>query len=100
VAWRELGPELLEGAFPPSLPTHCTLQRFHVSRSTGLLVQHDYTADVIGRWARAAHQVLEHRRSEGLAYPSHRRVTPRLPGARPLGFPTLVEIVVHGWRLV
>jgi len=100
IVWRELGPELLEGTFPPSLPTHCAVQRFHVSPATGLLVQHDYTAEVIGRWARAAHRVLAHGRWEGLPYPSHRRVTPRGPAGRPLRHPTLVEIFVHEWRVV
>jgi hypothetical protein len=100
IVWRELGPELLEGRFPPSLPTHCAVQRFHVSAATGLLAQHDYTADVIGRWARAAHRVLAHDRSEGVPYPSHRRVTPRGPWGRAVPGPTLVEIFVHEWRLV
>ncbi|HEX9308391.1 MAG TPA: hypothetical protein VF912_17270 [Anaeromyxobacter sp.] len=60
----------------------------------------DGSADVIGRWARAAHRILAHERWEGLPYPSHRRVTPRGPAARPLPGPTLVEILVHEWRLV
>jgi hypothetical protein len=97
VRWRELGPELLEATFPPTLPTHCAVQRFHVSPTTGLLVQHDYTAEVIGRWARAAHAILAHGSWNGLPFPSHRRVTPRGPRARPLSGPTLVEILVHAW---
>jgi hypothetical protein len=100
IAWCEVGPDLLEATFPPSLPTHCPVQRFHLSPATWLLAQHDYTALVIGRWARAAHAILAHDLWNGLPFPSHRRVTPRGPGARPLPGPTLVEILVHEWRLV
>jgi len=100
VSWREVGPDLLEATFAPSLPTHCEVQRFHISPTDGLLVQHDYTADVIGSWARAAHQILAHDRWQGLPFASHRRVTPRGRGGRPLRGPTLVEIVVHQWRLL
>lgn len=100
VKWRELGPDLLEATFPSSLPTHCAVQKFHISSATGQLVRHDYTAEVIGRWARAAHAILAHEQWEGLVYPSHRRVTPLGPGSRALPGPTLVEIVVHEWALV
>jgi hypothetical protein len=99
VAWRQLSPVLLEGTFPPSLPTHCPVQRFHVNEA-GLLVRHDYTAEVVGRWARAAHVVLAHASWRDLPYPSHRRVTPRTRAGRALPGPTLVEIRVHEWRLV
>jgi hypothetical protein len=100
VAWSELGPDRLEATFPPSLPTHCPVQQFRVSPETGLLVRHDYTADVIGRWARAAHAILAHGSWEGLPFPSHRRVTPRTASGRALPGPTLVEIRVHECRLV
>lgn len=46
------------------------------------------------------HVFLAHEQWDGLPYPSHRRVTPRLPGAYPLPGPVLVEILVHEWRLV
>ena len=100
VTWSEIAPDVLEAAFPASLTTHCAVQRFRVSPLTGLLVQHDYTADVIGRWARAAHVILEHGMRDGLAYPSHRRVTPRGPTGRPMRGPIVVERVVRDWRLV
>lgn len=101
IDWRELEPGLLEACFPPEIPTHCRVQRFHFDRGTGLLRQHDYTADVIGGFARAANQVLAHATNEdGLVYPSARRVTPRGPGNRPMKGPVLIDIQVHAFTLL
>ena len=97
IAWRELGSSLLEARFPPVLPTHSAVQRFHIDPSTDLLRRHDYTADVVGPFARAAHEILAHGTSEGIPFPSHRRVRPRIAG-RALG-PTLVDLRIHGWTL-
>jgi hypothetical protein len=97
IAWSEVGATMLEARFPPSLPTHSHVQRFHVDPETGLLRRHDYTADVVGPFARAAHAILAHGTSDGLPFPSHRRVQPRIAG-RALG-PTLVELRIHAWTL-
>jgi hypothetical protein len=97
IAWRELGPGLLEARFPPALPTHSTVQRFHIDSRTGLLRRHDYTADVVGPFARAAHEILAHDSSDGIPFPSHRRVRPRIAG-QPLG-PTIVDLRIHVWTL-
>lgn len=99
VVWRQLSPVLLEGTFSPSLPTHSPVQQFHISES-GFLLRHDYTAEVVGSWARAAHAVLEHSSWGGVPFASHRRVTPRTRAGRALRGPTLVEIRVHRWRIV
>ena len=98
--WREESWRTLEAFFPPHLPTHCEVQRFHFDHQTHLLRQHDYTAEVFGSWAKAAHRVLAHETWQGIPYPSKRRVTPRLRNGRPRRWPVLVWIEVHEWRLV
>jgi hypothetical protein len=95
VAWTELAPGLLEARFPAHLPTHSPVQRFRFCRDTGLLVQHDYTVQIIGGWARAARTVLAHGADRGVPYPRHMRMTPQGPGGVPRPFPTLVEVEVH-----
>lgn len=40
--------------FPPHVHTHCPRQTFYFDAS-GLIVRHDYVADVVGWWARGAH---------------------------------------------
>jgi hypothetical protein len=84
--WRRL-----EVDFPLGVPTHSAHQTFFVD-AAGLIRRHDYTAEVIGRWARAAHHWLEHRRFDGLVFPTRRRVVPRGPGDLVLPGPALVQI--------
>jgi hypothetical protein len=97
IAWRELGSGLLEARFPPALPTHSAVQRFHFDPTTWRLRRHDYTADVVGPFARAAHEILEHGTTDAIPFPSHRRVRPRIAG-QPVG-PTLVDLRIHAWTL-
>ncbi len=47
---------------------------------------------MIGPWARAAHLCADHVEVDGLRFPTRRRVHPRGPGDRPLGFATLVSL--------
>jgi hypothetical protein len=100
IEWREVGESVLEATFPDGFATHCSTQRFRFNPRNGLLVQHDYTAEMIGRWACAAHTVIEHRSWQGIPYPSRRVVTPRRRNGRPRRWPVLVEIDVHDWRIV
>ena len=100
IGWEEVSDGSLEAHFPPHLPTHCDRQRFHFESDTGLLRQHDYTAEVLGGWAKAAHVILEHESWEGIPFPSRRRVLPRRPDGRPRSGPVLIWIDVHEWRLV
>jgi len=99
VRWTELGPGLLEARFPPHLPTHSPVQRFRFGVDTGLLVQHDYTAEIIGGWAHAARTVLEHGSQGGLAYPRRMRMTPRARDGSPRPFPVLVAVEAHQFEL-
>jgi hypothetical protein len=99
IDWREIEPGLLEAVFPSEIPTHSRVQRFRFDRNTGRLLQHDYTADIISRFARAAHVVLEHAENEGLCFTSKRQVTPRSAKGKPRGGPTLIAIEIHKFRL-
>jgi len=100
IQWTELPGGRMEAVFPASIPTHNARQVFYFDPKTGLLLRHDYTAEVFGSWARAANVVLEHGSWEGIPFPSHRRVTPVGGGGRPMPAPVLVDIHVHSWRLV
>jgi len=93
------GITVVEARFPAGFPTHSTVQRFHFDAS-GLLRRHDYTADVVGKWAKAAHLCTDYREFGGLWMPTRRRVYPRGPLGRPLPLPTLVAIDIHDARLL
>jgi hypothetical protein len=99
IEWTAPAEHTLEAKFPPGLPTHCPIQRFHFDPDTGLLRQHDYTAEVFGNWATAANVVLTHADFDGILHPSHRRVTPRKPDGTPRRLPLLVDIRIRDWRL-
>jgi hypothetical protein len=100
IGWTEPAPGVLEARFPPHLPTHGPAQRFRFDAGTGLLVQHDYTAEIIGGWAKAARVVLEHGRQGGAAFPRRMRIMPRSGDGTPRRFPVLVAIEVHEFELL
>lgn len=100
IAWSELRPGLLQARFPESIPTHNRIQQFTFDRQTGLLKQHDYTAEIISPLATAANVVLQHaKNADGMLYPSIRRVTPRSPQGSPMPFPVLIRIDIHDYRI-
>jgi hypothetical protein len=99
IGWTEPAPGVLEARFPPHLPTHSPAQRFRFDPATGLLVQHDYTAEIIGGWAHAARVVLEHGRQGGVAFPRRMRITPRSGDGTPRRFPVLVAVEAHELEL-
>jgi len=100
IIWNEIEAGLLEATFPKEIPTHNQRQRFRFEQETGLLLQHDYTAEVISCLAKAAHVVLDHSESEELRFTSLRRVTPRSAKGKPLRSPTLIEITIHDYHLI
>ena len=100
INWNEIEAGLLEAIFPKEIPTHNQRQRFRFEQETGLLRQHDYTAEVISRLAKAAHVVLDHSESDGFRFTSHRRVTPISAKGKPLRGPTLIEITIHDYHLI
>lgn len=99
IRWQEEGPGRLLASFPGSIPTHSSVQEFLFETSTGFLRQHNYTAEVMGGWARAAHVVVEHGDWNGIPYPSHRVVTPRRKDGTPSGWPVLIDLFVHDWAV-
>jgi hypothetical protein len=99
IIWKEIKEGLLEAVFPDEIPTHCQVQRFRFDKDTGLLRQHDYTAEVISSLAKASHVVLDHSESKEVKFTSHRRVTPRSFTGKPLPFPTLIEIIIHDFHV-
>lgn len=93
------GPTRLRVGFPPGLPTHSPTQDLYFD-DTGRLTRHDYTAEVVGSWAKAIHLCENYRQFDGLWLPTRRRVYPRGPLNRPLPLPTLVAIDIHGAHAV
>jgi hypothetical protein len=92
--WRRLAV-----SFPAGFPTHCAEQVFYVD-GEGRVRRHDYTAEVIGPYARAVHYSDDHRWTEGLLFPRRRRVYPRRGDGRSLGFPTLIWIDIDELAVV
>lgn len=95
---RKIGNWLpLEVSFPQDIPTHCSKQVFYFDEQWRLW-RHDYTAELVGRWARASHFCEEYREFDGFQAPTRRRVRPRSLGNTPLRGPTLVGIDIHSIR--
>jgi hypothetical protein len=92
-------PFRLQASFPDALPSHCKKQIFHFDRNY-LLRRLDYTAEVVGRWAHAAHLCENYQDFDGIKIPTIRRVRPLFIGSRPLPGPTLVAIDIHEFRLI
>jgi len=70
---------VLTVAFPAHVHTHSTVQSFHFDEG-GLIVRHDYVADIVGSWARGAHLWRDFVTVEGFAIATHRRVLARIGG--------------------
>lgn len=100
VSWQEISPGLLQASFPNSIPTHCHTQYFRFDPDSGLLCQHDYTADIISGFARASHVIIQHNRLNGLQVASRRKVTPRGLFGKPMPLPVLIDIQVHDFKLL
>jgi hypothetical protein len=99
--WQENGERWrrLEVDFPPNVPNHSRRQVFHFDER-GLLRRLDYTAEVFGSWAKAAHYCSDHKELSGLMVPTRRRVFPRRRNGRPRPRPTIVWIDVHDLELL
>ena len=87
-------PPRITVTFPPEIATHCRQQELTFD-ADGRLVRHDYTAEVVGGWAKAAHLASNYRQFGGLWLPTKRRVHPRGPGGRPIKALTLVAVDIH-----
>ena len=91
--WQTTGTRL-QVSYPDTIPTHSATQELYFDES-GRLSRHDYTAEVVGSWAKAAHLCRDYRQFGGLWVPTTRRVYPRGPVNRPLPMPTLVAVDIH-----
>jgi hypothetical protein len=72
-------PDRLTVRYSPDAHTHSTLERFHFDAS-GLLVRHDYHAEVLGRGAHGAHWSRDYVQLAGLMIARRREVYLRLGG--------------------
>jgi hypothetical protein len=96
--WRE-GDETWEGirvTFPADVPAHSRQQSYWFG-SDGLIRRNDYTAEVFGGWAKAAHYCWDYREFGGFMVPTRRRAMPRA-GRRPVRFVTMVSIAIDDVR--
>ena len=97
--WRERGAgetwRRLEARFGGDLDTHSPRQTFYYDGELRLR-RHDYVAEVVGRWAHAAHLCADHVEVGGLVFPTRRWVRPIGPRNAPLALPTLVSLQLSG----
>jgi len=99
IAWKEKEEGILEAIFPESIPTHSKIQEYHFDKSSGKLIQHNYTVDIISKLAKVANMITENSEINGIVYPSARRVTPRLNNGKVLNSPVMIDIKVHKYSL-
>jgi hypothetical protein len=93
--WREDGEawRALQVRFPEDLPAHSREQTFYFD-DRGLLRRNDYTAEVFGSWAKAAHYCWEHETFAGVSVPTRRAAMPRRRNGKPLTAVKLVTIAI------
>lgn len=84
----------VEVMFPDDIPTHSQKQIFYFDDQR-LIRRLDYTAEVVGGWAHAAHLCEEYRTFNGIKAPARRRALPLFFGNHPLPGPKLVELEIH-----
>jgi hypothetical protein len=99
IEWTEKSDGFLQAIFPNDFPTHNEIQEFHFDKITGLLIQHNYTADIISKLGKAANVIIDHNKTDTIIYPYARLVTPRSSKGRALKRPILINITVHNFRL-
>lgn len=67
----------VEVELPERLATHCRRQTFYFG-DDGLLLRHDYVAEIVGAWARGAHLWRNYRSVQGVLAAQERLVVARL----------------------
>jgi hypothetical protein len=86
----------VEVELPADFPSHSRREAFFFD-AEGLIRRHDYTADVVGAWARGAHLWGDHVEVGGFAFAGRRRVVPRFLGATlPL---TVLRAEIHDFAI-
>ncbi len=99
IEWTEKENGFLSAVFPESIPTHSSIQEFQFDTKDGLLIQHNYTVDIISKLAKAANVITEHKKAENVIYPSSRLITPQSGKGKALKRPILIDITVHTFNL-
>ena len=99
IVWMEKKQGLLTAFFPNEIPTHNKVQQFKFDANSGLLLQHNYTASVISKFARAAHVIKEYKEFNGILVPSKRVVTPAGIFGNPMKGPVLIDIEIHDFSI-
>ncbi len=99
IRWTEKKANILEAEFPDNFPTHSKIQEFHFDSETGLLKQHNYTAEVISKLAKASHVIREHKTFNALNIPIKRVVSPMKKSGKALGYPNLIDISVEEFAI-
>lgn len=84
--WKNDGLRV-DAVFPSEIHSHCRHQRFYFDGGA-LLVRHDYTADIVSRFASGAHFTSDYVELGGLLIARQRRVFTRF-GGLVLPFPVL-----------
>jgi hypothetical protein len=79
--------DVLKMELPADHPTHSRVQTFFFDES-GLLVRHDYVAEIVGRWARGAHYWEDYQPVSGILIARRRRVIMRI-GTATMPIPVL-----------
>lgn len=83
--------------FPPSIPTHCSVQTLYAD-DQGLLRRHDYDLEIAGNTP-AAHYIMGYVEVGGLWFPTRRRIFARQPDGTPLVHPVVVAIDIDSIEL-
>jgi hypothetical protein len=91
-SWRGLSVR-----FPDDVPAHSREQVYYFD-DQGLLRRNDYTAEVFGGWAKAAHYCWDHERFDGIVVPTRRRAMPRRGNGKPLRQVGLVSIAIDEFK--
>ena len=86
----------IEAIFPDHIPTHSKKQIFYFDDQR-LLRRLDYTAEIVGGWAHAAHLCEDYQTFDGIKASTRRQVLPLLFGNKPLPRPRLVELEVQDY---
>jgi hypothetical protein len=91
--WREDGETWrgLRVRFPDEVPAHSREQLYYFD-DRGLIRRNDYTAEVFGSWAKAAHYCFDYEDFDGLMIPTRRRAMVRRPGGKPVWRAAVVTI--------
>lgn len=79
--------------FPENIHTHCREQVFYFD-NFNLLRRIDYTAEVIGKWAHAAHYCYDYVKYNGISYPTLRRVFLRKNDGTHMEIPVIIWIKI------